>query len=345
MNIKNPDRRLSIAPMMDHTDRHFRFFLRLISKHALLYTEMITSRAIIHGDNERLLGYSESEHPLAIQIGGSDPYELAVCTQIAEDLGYDEVNLNAGCPSDRVQSGRFGACLMTEPDLVAECIYRMQKNAGIPVTIKTRLGVDNRDSYEELVSFIKKVSDAGCNTFIIHARKAWLKGLSPKQNRDIPPLDYEKVYQLKRDFPQSEIIINGGFTGKEDIIQQFPKVDGVMIGRAAYHDPCLLAELECILFEDTADIKSRQEILQEYIKYIEQQLAVGTNLHAMTRHILGLLQGQPGARAFRRHLSENAHKQGKEKDVMKKALAIVKNTTEIQSGTFNSGTDRILQNS
>ena len=318
-----PDRKLSIAPMMDHTDRHCRYFLRIISKHTLLYSEMITSKAILHGDRKHLLGYSDREHPLALQIGGSEPEELAECTKIAEDFGYDEVNLNVGCPSDRVQSGKFGACLMAEPGLVAECIHRMQKNVNIAVTVKTRLGIDERDSYDELVSFINKVSESGCNTFIMHARKAWLNGLSPKENREIPPLEYEKVYQLKQDFPHLEIVINGGFTNRKDILEQLTHVDGVMIGRAAYHDPYFLAEMDNIIFNDPAKQKSRPEILDEYIEYIRQQLTTGVTLNSMTRHILGLYQGQPGARVFRRHLSENAHKPGADAKILKEAIEMV----------------------
>lgn len=317
------NRRLSVAPMMDHTDRHCRYFLRLISKHTLLYTEMVPATAIMHGNRNHLLGYSEREHPLALQLGGSDPAELAVCARIAEDFGYDEVNLNVGCPSDRVQSGRFGACLMAEPTLVAVCIQRMQKNAGIPITVKTRLGIDDRDSYEELVSFIDMVSSAGCKTFIMHARKAWLNGLSPKQNREIPPLEYEKVYRLKRDFPRLEIIINGGFTRAQDIRDQLEHVDGVMIGRAAYHDPYLLAGMDKLVFNDTVAPKTRQQILGEFTGYAAQQLESGMPLNAMTRHILGLYQGQPGARAFRRHLSEYAPRPGAGIEVLKRAAETI----------------------
>jgi tRNA-dihydrouridine synthase A len=305
-----PDRKFCIAPMMDRTDRHFRYFLRLISRHTLLYSEMITAHAIIHGDRQRLLGYSGREHPLALQIGGSDPAELATCAQIAEDFAYDEVNLNVGCPSDRVQSGKFGACLMAEPALVAECVSAMQHKAGIPVTVKTRLGIDDRDSYEELTAFVRTVSNAGCRTFILHARKAWLNGLSPKENREIPPLEYGKVYQLKKDFPQLEIVINGGFTSMVDIRKQFSHVDGVMIGRAAYQNPYLLADADRVIFKDDSKPPTRDEILGEFKIYIQEQLAMGIPLNAMTRHILGLYQGQPGARAFRRNISENAHKPG-----------------------------------
>ena len=321
---QKPDRKLSIAPMMDRTDRHFRYFLRLISKHTLLYTEMITSRAIVHGDRDHLLDYSEREHPLALQVGGSDPAELSACTQIAEDMGYDEVNLNVGCPSDRVQSGKFGACLLAEPELVAECVGTMQNNVSIPVTVKMRLGIDDRDSYEELISFVQTVSAAGCKTFIMHARKAWLNGLSPKENREIPPLEYEKVYQLKKDFPELEIIINGGFTSMAEIKIQLPHVDGVMIGRAAYQNPYLLAEADRMIFNDNSGPPGRDEILDKFRGYVKQQLSLGVPLNAMTRHILGLYQGQPGARTFRRQISENAHKPGT-------GIEVLQRTTDLMS--------------
>ncbi len=321
---QKPDRKLSIAPMMDRTDRHFRYFLRLISKHTLLYTEMITSRAIVHGDRDHLLDYSEREHPLALQVGGSDPAELSACTQIAEDMGYDEVNLNVGCPSDRVQSGKFGACLLAEPELVAECAGTMQNNVSIPVTVKMRLGIDDRDSYEELISFVQTVSAAGCKTFIMHARKAWLNGLSPKENREIPPLEYEKVYQLKKDFPELEIIINGGFTSMAEIKIQLPHVDGVMIGRAAYQNPYLLAEADRMIFNDNSGPPSRDEILDKFRGYVKQQLSLGVPLNAMTRHILGLYQGQPGARTFRRQISEHAHKPGA-------GIEVLQRTTDLMS--------------
>ena len=321
---QKPDRKLSIAPMMDRTDRHFRYFLRLISKHTLLYTEMITSRAIVHGDRDHLLDYSEREHPLALQVGGSDPAELSACTQIAEDMGYDEINLNVGCPSDRVQSGKFGACLLAEPELVAECVGTMQNNVSIPVTVKMRLGIDDSDSYEELISFVQTVSAAGCKTFIMHARKAWLNGLSPKENREIPPLEYEKVYQLKKDFPELEIIINGGFTSMAEIKIQLPHVDGVMIGRAAYQNPYLLAEADRMIFNDNSGPPSRDEILDKFRGYVKQQLSLGVPLNAMTRHILGLYQGQPGARTFRRQISEHAHKPGA-------GIEVLQRTTDLMS--------------
>ena len=304
------DRRLAIAPMMDRTDRHYRYFMRLISRRVLLYTEMLTTGAILHGNRERLLGYSEIEHPLALQLGGSDPEQLAVCARIAEDLGYDEVNLNIGCPSDRVQSARFGACLMAEPALVAACIARMRQQVNIPVTVKTRTGIDQHDSYADLVEFVRTVNTAGCDTFIIHARKAWLQGLSPKENRDIPPLQYATVYQLKRDFPGLHISINGGFTTLEQIQSQYAMVDGVMIGRAAYHDSYLLADVDAKIFGDHRTKPTRQDILDGFISYAKENIVRGACLKHMARHILGLYQGHAGARAFRRHLSEHAHKPG-----------------------------------
>lgn len=320
---KELNRKLSIAPMMDHTDRHCRYFLRLISEHVLLYTEMVTTGAVLHGDRDRHLGFSSREHPLALQLGGSDPAELAQCAAIAEELGYDEVNLNVGCPSDRVREGSFGACLMAEPALVAECIAAMSARVKIPVTVKTRTGIDTRDSYGELVDFIDTVRSAGCHSFIIHARKAWLGGLSPKENRTIPPLQYETVYRLKQDYPDLGIIINGGFTSREQILAQYPHVDGVMIGRIAYQDPYLLAGMDQALFGSTRPVPTRQEILREFMDYAEGYVRQGTYLSHMTRHILGLFQGQPGARAFRRVISENAHKPGAGVEVIKNAAARV----------------------
>ena len=317
------NRKLSIAPMMDHTDRHCRYFLRLITRHTLLYTEMITATAILNGNRERLLAYSDSEHPLALQLGGSDPVELKQCATIAEDYGYDEINLNVGCPSDRVQTGSFGACLMAEPQLVAECISAMQKVTTVPVTVKTRLGIDNHDSYDDLATFINRVSIAGCRTFIIHARKAWLKGLSPKENREVPPLNYSTVYQLKKDFPELEIIINGGFNRLEQIQEQYNYVDGVMIGRAAYHDPYLLAEVDRKIFTDKNAVKSRQHILSEFMDYVSRQLQQGVALNHMTRHILGLYQGQPGARAYRRQLGQHACRSGAGIEILKQAVDVV----------------------
>lgn len=313
------DRRLSVAPMMDHTDRHCRYFLRLISRHVLLYTEMITTDAVIHGDREQLLAFSQEEHPLALQLGGSDPRELALSARIAEDMGYDEINLNVGCPSDRVQSGQFGACLMSKPLLVADCIAEMKKHISIPVTVKTRTGIDDRDSYAELTAFIKHVHNTGCRIFIIHARKAWLNGLSPKENREVPPLQYDRVYQLKRDFPDLEIIINGGFTSLEQIMTQYAHVDGVMIGRAAYHNPYLLSGIDRGIFCKNHPISGRHEILEKYAGYVKQNLGRGIRLNQMTRHILGLFQGQAGARAFRRIISENSHKPGTGIEILQQA--------------------------
>jgi tRNA-dihydrouridine synthase A len=314
------NRKLSIAPMMDHTDRHCRYFLRLITRHTLLYSEMINSAAILNGNRDWLLAYSDAEHPLALQLGGSDPAELRQCATIADDYGYDEINLNVGCPSDRVQTGRFGACLMAEPELVAECIASMQQATTIPVTVKTRLGIDDSDSYDELTAFITKVSAAGCRTFIMHARKAWLKGLSPRENREVPPLNYSTVYQLKNDFPDLEIIINGGFTRLDQIQEQYKYVDGVMIGRAAYHDPYLLAEVDRIIFADKRITKTRHQILAEFMDYVSRQLDRGVALNHMTRHILGLYLGQPGARAYRRQLSQYDSKSDTDIKVLKQAV-------------------------
>ena len=314
------NRKLSIAPMMDHTDRHFRYFMRIISPHALLYTEMITTGALIHGDRQRFLEHNADEYPLAIQLGGSDPEHLAACAVIAEEAGYDEVNLNVGCPSDRVQSGRFGACLMAEPELVAEGVSRMSQGVDIPVTVKTRIGIDEMDSYEELTSFIKCVKEAGCDCFIIHARKAWLNGLSPKENREVPPLQYETVYQLKKDFPEIDFIINGGFTTQDSIMEQYTYVDGVMIGRAAYQNPYLLAKIEQALFTNGNPLPTRYEILERFMEYVQQNLDQGIYLGHMTRHILGLFLSQPGARAYRRYISENAYREGAGVEVIQLAM-------------------------
>lgn len=312
--------RFCVAPMMDWTDRHCRYFHRLLSRHARLYTEMITTGAILHGDRERLLRFEKNEHPLAVQLGGSDPIQLAECAQMCADRGYDEVNLNVGCPSDRVQNGRFGACLMAEPGLVADCVAAMQAAVSIPVTVKCRLGIDERDSYPELVDFIQQVADAGCEVFMIHARKAWLKGLSPKQNREIPPLDYSRVYRLKQDFPYLTIVINGGINDLERTIEHLQVVDGVMLGRAAYQQPLLLAKVDQRFFGATDPNPQPQEVIRELLPYVEQQLAEGVYLSAISRHILGLFQGQPGARVWRRYLSEHAHKRGADHTVIRTAL-------------------------
>lgn len=314
------DRRVSIAPMLDWTDRHCRFFLRLLSRHTLLYTEMVTAGALVHGDRRRLLAYDPVERPLALQVGGSDPADLAYCARIAADFGYDEVNLNVGCPSNRVQSGRFGACLMAEPQRVAECVATMRAAVELPVTVKTRIGIDDRDSYAELVHFIEQVAAGGCEIFIIHARKAWLNGLSPKQNREIPPLRHDIVQQIKRDFPHLTIILNGGLNHLDQIEQHLHKVDGVMIGRAAYENPYLLSTVDQRFFDANTVSLSRYEVVQAFLPYVEQQLQQGTTLHSMTRHILGLFQGVRGARAWRRTLSELACQREAGVDVLKMAL-------------------------
>lgn len=320
MNTYSYNNIFSVAPMLDWTDRHCRFFHRLISRRALLYTEMVTTGALIHGDHHRFLQFNPAEHPLALQLGGSNPRELAVCAKMAEDYGYDEVNLNVGCPSDRVQNGRFGACLMAEPELVADCVAAMCQVVRIPVTVKSRIGIDERDSYPELVHFIATIADAGCKTFIVHARKAWLSGLSPKQNRDVPPLRYEIVYQLKQDFPQLEILLNGGVTSLDQAERILEQVDGVMVGREAYHNPYLLADVDRRFFGVDSPGLSRQEIIARLIPYIHEQLKSEVRLNSVARHILGLFHGEPGARGWRRYLSENACKAGADESVILKAL-------------------------
>ncbi len=322
--LPEPDRRFSVAPMMDWTDRHDRFFLRLISRHALLYTEMVTAPAIIHGDRGYLLGFSDEEHPVAVQLGGSVAEELVQAAKIAEDYGYDEINLNVGCPSDRVQSGRFGACLMLEPDLVAECVAAMQNAVHVPVTVKCRIGVDEQDPREALPTLIEKVSATGCRNFTVHARKAWLQGLSPKENRTVPPLDYPLVYEMKRMFPALEICINGGIATLDETEEHLAHVDGVMMGRAAYENPYVLADVDQRFFGATLAPLSRHEVIEVFLPYIAARLTEGVPLNAMTRHILGLFQHMPGARAFRRHLSENAHKPGAGLDVVRDAAAKVR---------------------
>ncbi len=298
----SPAHRLSVAPMMDRTDRHCRYFLRLLAPHAWLYTEMITARALLHGAYERLLAFHPDEHPLAVQLGGSVPTELASATRLAASAGYDEVNLNVGCPSGRVQAGCFGAALMAKPTLVADCVRAMSDASELPVTVKTRLGVDDLDSYSHLSEFVSAVASAGCDTFFVHARKAWLNGLSPKENRDIPPLDYGRVHRLKCDFPELEIVINGGLSSVDSTVAQLEHVDGVMLGRAAYRDPYLLAALDARLFG--AAVPSRSIILEAVLRYAEHEVANGSPLRAITRHLMGLYAGLPGARQWRRMLGE-----------------------------------------
>ncbi len=317
------DRRVSIAPMMDYTDRHFRYFMRLFSKHTVLYTEMVTTGGIIHGDRRRFLEFNENEHPLAIQLGGNDPADLAGCARIAESAGYDEVNLNIGCPSDRVKKGRFGACLMTNPALVAECIDHIRTAVKIPVTVKTRLGVDDQDSYDFLRRFIQVVQDAGCNTFILHARKAFLKGLNPKENRTIPPLRYDCVYQIKRDFPHLHITINGGIVNLDQVQRHLQQVDGVMLGRVACQNPYMLAELDRRFFDRTAHVPTRREILERYRIYAEQQIKSGIKPNRLTRHLIGLHQGQSGARQYRRLLSDGANRNRGDMNYLDDALKLV----------------------
>lgn len=307
-NIGSNAWRFSVAPMMEWTDRHCRYFMRLLSRHARLYTEMITTQALIHGNYDELLRFDPSEAPLAIQLGGSNPKEMAACARLSEEHGYNEVNMNVGCPSDRVRNGRFGACLMMEPALVAECMAAMHEAVRIPVTIKTRIGVDDHDHYDDLVAFVAEVAAAGCNTFIIHARKAWLGGLSPKENREIPPLCYDRVYKLKKDFPQLTIVLNGGIKTLQAASDHLLHLDGVMLGREAYHNPYLLAQVDRAFFNDAQAIPDRQEIIERFLPYLAHQINLGTPLSNITRHILGLFQGLPGARAWRRHLSENAHR-------------------------------------
>jgi tRNA-dihydrouridine synthase A len=309
--------------MMEWTDRHCRYFLRLLSRRTFLYTEMVTAEAVLHGDRERLLGFHSAEHPVGLQLGGSDPEKLAMAARIGASFGYDEVNLNIGCPSDRVQSGRFGACLMGEPDLVAECVSAMRAAVSVPVTVKCRIGIDNHDAEASLDHFAETVAEAGCRTFIVHARKAWLKGLSPKENRDVPPLDYGRVHRLKARRPELEIVINGGIESLAAAESHLPHVDGVMLGRAAYADPHLLAEIDRALFGSNEMPPSRLDVLDAFMPYVAGELSRGTRLNQMTRHVLGLFHGQPRARAFRRHLAENAHLDGAGIEVLDAARNIV----------------------
>lgn len=314
------DRTLAVAPMLDWTDRHCRYFHRLLANKAVLYTEMVTTGAILYGPRATLLAYNPSEHPVALQLGGSDPQALASCAVLGEEAGFDEINLNIGCPSNRVQAGRFGACLMAEPDLVAEGVAAMRTKVKIPVTVKSRIGIDEQDSYAALAHFISTIAKAGCQTFIIHARKAWLSGLSPKENREIPPLRYDVVEQIKRDFPNLQIILNGGITVVEHALEHLSTLDGIMLGRAAYHNPYILAEIDHRLYQKATQPICRQEVLNRYLPYVEQQLSSGTNLATLIRPILGLFQGQPGARAWRRYLSEHSHKHGANISVITEAL-------------------------
>ena len=306
--------------MMDWTDRHCRYFMRLLSPSAFLYTEMVTAAAIHHGDADRFLKFNSEEHPLALQLGGSDPDWMASATAKANQYSYDEININVGCPSDKVQSGQFGACLMARPDTVAECYRAMQGETDIPITVKTRIGIDDKDSYEFLQTFVERLVEVGCNKFVVHARIAILEGLSPKENRTVPPLNYERVYRLKRDYPQLDIVINGGLAEIHQVDDVLQTVDGAMIGRQAYHQPYFLAELEHH-FDPSRMLPERHEIVMQMLPYVESVLRDGEPLGRVTRHMLGLYAGQPGARAWRRHISENAHKKGAGTEVLVNALA------------------------
>ncbi len=299
----NSQVKFSVAPMMDWTDRHCRYFYRLMSKNTQLWTEMVTAKAIIHGDKNRLLDYDAQEHPLVLQLGGSDPKEMAVAAKIGQDWGYDEININVGCPSDRVQSGSFGACLMQTPETVAHCIESMGAVIDIPLSVKSRIGVDDMERYDELSQFIETVHKAGCDNFVIHARKAWLKGLSPKENRTVPPLNYDWVYRVKQDFPTLTIGVNGGITTLNEVSEHLNHVDSVMLGRAAYHQPYLLAGVDQQIYQSERPVITREQVLLEFVEYIKQQQANAVPVRSMTRHILGLYHAQPNAKKFKRLLS------------------------------------------
>jgi tRNA-dihydrouridine synthase A len=316
-------RRFSVAPMMDWTDRHCRFFHRLLTRRALIYTEMITTAAVLHGPRERLLAFDPTEHPVALQLGGAEPEALAQCARIGAELGYDEVNLNVGCPSDRVQEGRFGACLMAEPALVGDCVAAMKAAVAIPVTVKCRIGIDEQDPEQSLEAFACAVEAAGVDALIVHARKAWLQGLSPRENRDIPPLDYERVFRLKAAHPRLPVVLNGGIAEVEQAASFLGRVDGVMMGRAAYQDPWRLLAVDPLIFGEGAPVESAKAAAQAMLPYLSRELSRGVRLSSMTRHMLGLFRGVPGARAFRRHLSTEAVKAGAGAEVLSAALALV----------------------
>jgi tRNA-dihydrouridine synthase A len=328
--LKYKESRFAIAPMMEWTDRHCRFFHRLLTRRALIYTEMITTAAVLHGDRARLMAFDPAERPVALQLGGSDPRKLAECARIAEEFGYDQLNLNVGCPSDRVQEGRFGACLMAEPGLVGECVAAMKSRVKVPVTVKCRIGIDEQDPEEALEALARAVEAAGVATLIVHARKAWLDGLSPRENRDIPPLDYGRVYRLKAAHPGLAVVINGGIGDLDQAVAHLSRVDGVMMGRAAYQEPWRLLAVDPIVFGEPPRLPSPKAAADALVPYIERELASGVRLHAITRHVLGLFQAVPGARAFRRHLSTEAVKPGAGVAVFRDALArIVDTDTQI----------------
>jgi tRNA-dihydrouridine synthase A len=320
--------RFCVAPMMDWTDRHCRFFHRLLTRHTRLYTEMVTTGAVIHGDRARLLGFDPAEHPVGLQLGGSDPRALAQAARIGADLGYDEINLNVGCPSDRVQEGRFGACLMAEPALVGDCVAAMKAAVAIPVTVKCRLGVDDQDPEEALDAMARTVVAAGTDALVVHARKAWLKGLNPKQNREVPPLDYDRVYRLKAAHPVLPVILNGGVASIEEAERHLAHVDGVMMGRTAYQEPWRLLAVDPALFGEPAPFPNAKAAALALVGHITRELARGTRLHGVTRHLHGLFHGVPGARAFRRHLATAAVKEGAGPEVLLEALAMVMDTRD-----------------
>ncbi|OKH23811.1 tRNA dihydrouridine(20/20a) synthase DusA [Hydrococcus rivularis NIES-593] len=317
---------LSIAPMMERTDRHFRYFMRQITRRTLLYTEMITTAAILRGDRDKLLGFSPEEKPLSLQLGGDNPIELAECARIAEDRGYDEINLNVGCPSSRVKEGNFGACLMAQPEKVARAVEAMQKAVDLPVTVKHRIGIDDRDRYEDMANFVRIVSEAGCRRFTVHARKAWLQGLSPKENRTVPPLRYGDVHRLKQEFPHLFIEINGGITTLAEVREQLKSVDAVMIGRAAYDNPFLFAMVDRDIYGEKVTPPTRREVVESMLPYIDYWLKKSWKLHAISRHMLELFAGQAGSKAWKRYISENAHLPGADSQVLREALAKVLNS-------------------
>ncbi|SDX10859.1 tRNA dihydrouridine(20/20a) synthase DusA [Marinobacter mobilis] len=323
-----PSRRFCVAPMMDWTTPHYRYLARLISRHTLLYTEMVTTGALLHGDTERFLRHDPAEYPLALQLGGSNPEELAQCARLAEQYGFDEVNLNVGCPSDRVQNNMIGACLMGHPQLVAECVAAMMAATTLPVTVKHRIGINGRESWDELCEFIDTVAAAGCRTFIVHARIAILEGLSPKENREIPPLKYDWVYRVKERYPHLEIIINGGIKTLDECEEHLQHTDGVMVGREAYHNPWMLAGVDPRLFGSDTPVSSRHQVLRTMLPYIESELARGVHLGYITRHLLGLFHGCSGGRQFRRYISENAHRRGAGLEVLEHAMSLVPETEE-----------------
>jgi tRNA-dihydrouridine synthase A len=327
------NRRFSVAPMMDWTDRHCRFFHRTLSRQALLYTEMLTTGAVVHGDRARLLGFDPAEHPVALQLGGCEPRELVLAAKIGADLGYDEINLNVGCPSDRVQNGRFGACLMAEPARVADGVAAMKATVSVPVTVKCRLGIDDQDTEESLDRFVDQVIAAGADALIVHARKAWLQGLSPRENRDVPPLDYGRVYRLKQRLGSYPIIINGGIRTLEEAEEHLRHVDGVMLGRAAYENPSLLLDIDRRFYGEESPCGSAHEAVEALMPYIGRELTRGVRLHDITRHLLGLFRGVPGARGFRRHLATEAVKPGADMAVLRQALALVLDSRSEQAQT------------